>query len=537
MDGDEILGEARRLFGFDSLLPGQREAVEAVVAGRDALVVMATGAGKSAVYVLAGRLRRRPALVVSPLLALQRDQSGPLQKAGLDVVTLNSEVSSVDHAAGIDQIAAGRFDFAYLAPEQLASPEVVDALRSAGVGLLAIDEAHLVSEWGQDFRPDYLRIGAVADAIGRPPVLALTATAAPPVRADVIDRLGMRDPVVMVRGFTRPNISLGVHAYFPTDADKLETLRDDVLEAVHTSGRGIVYAATRAGVEGLARDWRDRGIEAVAYHAGLGRRKRLEIEGKFHADRLDVIVATVAFGMGIDQPDVRWVFHADLPPSIDAYYQEFGRAGRDGESARAVLYYRPEDVRLPRMYAARSGPSAKALRAASAALAAGTGSLEDLSRATGQRRAAVTRAVEALAGTGVLTLDATGRIEVHGDPARATEAAVEAVARRRQIERTRVDTVQAYAETPGCRWQFLLEYFGEASAGPCGHCDNDGAGAGEAPAGGPFQRGSRVSHTSFGEGTVLGYTGGEVLVSFDTAGYRRLGLDLVRDNDLLRPAS
>lgn len=541
---DEIAAAARRLFGFEFLRPGQREAIEAAVSGHDVLAVMATGAGKSAVFELAGVLRGGVTVVVSPLLALQRDQSEPLESAGLEVCVLNSDVPAGEFQRRLTSIRRGEPDFVYLSPEQLVSAEVLEALVGVGPRLLVVDEAHLVSQWGQDFRPDYLRIGPIAGAIGRPPILALTATAAPPVRSDIVERLGLEEPRLMVRGFDRPNISLRVHGYLQGDRDKLEALRDEVMDAVHEAGSGIVYAATRKGVEGLAADWRERGARAVAYHAGLGKSRRLGIESDFRDGRYDVIVATVAFGMGIDKPDVRWVYHADLPPSIDAYYQEFGRAGRDGEPARAVLYYRPEDVRLPRMFASRSGPSARTLRLTAEAVAGGGRTLDAVGASAGLAPRTVTAALEALAAVGALTLDASGHIDSQGDLEAALDRALELTTQRRTIERTRVDTMQAYAETKGCRRQFLLEYFGEPTEGACGNCDNDDATAFEGGLKGgedadradgpkPFPHGCRVAHATFGPGQVVGYAGGDILVSFDGAGYRRLSLELVAENDLL----
>jgi ATP-dependent DNA helicase RecQ len=260
----------------------------------------------------------------------------------------------------------------------------------------------------------------------------------------------------------------------------------------------------------------------------------LSVEDDFHENRVDVIVATVAFGMGVDKPDIRWVYHADLPPSIDAYYQEIGRSGRDGGPARAVLYYRPEDVRLPRMYASRAGPSANALRAVAGALAGGARSLEEVMDKTGLRRTGATSGIETLSGTGAITLDAAGTINLVSDLQEGLDAALSLVARRRQMERTRVDTMQAYAETLTCRRRFILEYFGEPCADACRNCDNHESTLTASRREVPFPRGSRVEHSVFGPGQILGYAGEEVLISFAEAGYRRLDLGLVEENDLLR---
>ena len=331
---DPILRAARRLFGFSSLRPGQRETIDSVLAGTDTLAVLATGSGKSAIYELAGNLLAGPTVVISPLIALQRDQLAALEaRSQVVAVAVNSTATARERQQVLDRLVAdeGRPDFVFLAPEQLADGDVLGRLAKLRPVLLAVDEAHLVSRWGPDFRPDYLRIGPAVEAMGRPIVLALTATASPPVRADIVQRLGMRDPAVTVCDFHRPNIDLAVHAYFTDERHKLEVLSDDVVDAARRLGHGIVYGATHKRVENLAARWTDAGLRVAAYHAGLGNAARTEVEHRFHDGELDVVVATIAFGMGIDKPDIRWVFHADVSGSPDEYYQEFGRAGRDGD--------------------------------------------------------------------------------------------------------------------------------------------------------------------------------------------------------------
>jgi ATP-dependent DNA helicase RecQ len=540
-DDDPVLQAGRRLFGFSSLRPGQREAIDSVLAGTDTLAVLATGSGKSAIYELAGQLLAGPTVVISPLIALQRDQLAALEGRGHVVaVAVNSTETSRQRRQVLDRLVAGegRPDFVFLAPEQLADGDVLGRLAALRPVLLAVDEAHLVSRWGPDFRPDYLRIGPAVEAIGRPTVLALTATAAPPVRAEIMQRLAMRDPAVRVCGFHRPNIDLGVHSYFTGEDHKLEVLGHDVLDAARQLGHGIVYGATHKRVETLAAAWSGVGLRVAAYHAGLGDAARNEVEHRFHGGELDVVVATIAFGMGIDKPDIRWVFHADVSGSPDEYYQEVGRAGRDGEHAHAVLYFRSEDLRLPRSFAAKVGPSEASLTALADALADRSGrppTLADLQGRLGLSRSHLEATALALGDVGGVAVDADGRVTVTGNLENAVTRAAGLVRERRAIERTRVDTMEAYAEHLGCRWQFLLEYFGEAAASRCGHCDNDGraqaAVADEVER--PFPRGSRVRHHVFGEGVVVGYVGSRILLEFDRAGYKRLDLGLVMDGGLL----
>jgi ATP-dependent DNA helicase RecQ len=531
---DPIGDLAARAFGDPSLRPGQREAIISVAAGRDTLVVMSTGSGKSAIYELGGLLRGGPTVVISPLIALQRDQLAALQRHGdLTAVALNSAETASQRRRVLDQLdGAHRPDFVFLAPEQLADADVLRHLIGLVPTLIAVDEAHLVSRWGQDFRPDYLRIGAAAEAIGRPPLLALTATAAPPVREEIGRRLRLRDPSLIVRGFARPNIDLAVHSYFLDDAHKTEVLATDAVEAARGNGRGIVYGATRWRVEQLAAAIGHHGVRAAAYHAGLAGSARQEIEGRFRRDDLDVVVATIAFGMGVDKPDVRWVFHLDPSGSVDEYYQEFGRAGRDGQPATAALYFRPEDLRLPRMYASRIGPSSRTLAAVTSALSSGAGDLGAVRAHTGLSRERVNATVMPLADVGALVVEADGTLTVLGDLDRAAAEATALIRERRALERARVDQLAAYARHVGCRWNFVLEYFGEPADERCGHCDNDRL-AGESDDGRPYPRGSRVHHRVFGDGEVIGYAGRGILIEFDRVGYKRLDLTEALDEDAL----
>ena len=345
---DPIERVAREAFGFDALRPGQREGIEAARAGRDALVVMSTGSGKSAIYQIAGLLLPGATVVVSPLIALQREQVADLrERAAGGAAQINSTVPAREREAALAELAEDALEFVFLAPEQLAKPEVLDELAVAQPSLLVVDEAHCISEWGHDFRPDYLRLGAVAEALGRPPVLALTATAAPPVREEIVAGLGLRDPAIVIRGFDRPNIRLRVERHHDEER-KLRALRDHV--AAH-GGPGIVYVATRRAAEELAAALCGDTVRAASYHAGMRSAERDAVQTRFMDDDLDVVVATTAFGMGVDKPNVRWVLHAEISESLDAYYQEIGRAGRDGEPAEAVLFYRQEDLGLRRFFA------------------------------------------------------------------------------------------------------------------------------------------------------------------------------------------
>ena len=336
-----ILKTAREDFGFESLRPGQEQAITALLEGHDALVVQPTGSGKSAIYQIAGRLIEGATVIVSPLIALQKDQVDSIEDANTPpAVAFNSAQPPSEMREGLEKIEAGQIEYFFLAPEQLRKPETVESLAKADVSLFVVDEAHCISDWGHDFRPDYLRLGTVIETLGHPPVLAMTATATPRVRDEIVERLGMRNPKVFVQGFDRPNIYLRVD-HFKTESEK----RDALVHRVRWSDKpGIVYTSTRKAAEQIMQALSSEGVDALFYHGGMKAKERHEIQERFMSGKADVMVATNAFGMGVDKADIRFVYHYDAADSLDSYYQEIGRAGRDGEAADATLFYRKEDI-------------------------------------------------------------------------------------------------------------------------------------------------------------------------------------------------
>jgi ATP-dependent DNA helicase RecQ len=519
---------ARERLGFEQLRPGQLGAVEALAGGRDVLAVLPTGAGKSAIYELAGMLRAGPTVVVSPLIALQDDQLAHLQAAGLRAIVLNSQQGAGARATAL--LASCDSDtFVFLAPEQLAKGETRDTLRRARPGLFAVDEAHLISQWGRDFRPDYLLLGAQAKSLGAPVRVALTATAAPPVRLEIVGRLGLRDPAVVIGDFDRPHLHLSAR-HVITVSDKEREL---VAAGREFAGPGIVYAATHASAQAAHDALASAGERVALYHAGLSGRERHEAMTAFLDCTARIIAATVAFGMGIDKPDVRWVVHADPPPSMDAYYQEIGRAGRDERPSQVRLLYRYEDFETARYFTAR-GISGPAVARAAAALAAGQ--LPGQRTGPGERHE--TAALARLADLGAAAWQPDGSVRWTGamTVAAAVEASETQTDREDEVERTRLTMMRRYAEHTGCRRSFLLTYFGQDYRGPCGNCDNDAGHAEAAPAEVPFAVGARVVSERWGEGTVQRYDGDQVTVLFDEHGYRQLFVPVVLERSLLRPA-
>ena len=542
---------AREVLGFPEFRPGQEAAMQAVVAGRDTLAVLPSGAGKTAIYQVAGQLLDGPVIVVSPLIALQRDQVERLaeieDRAGR-AAQLNSTMSAGDQREVLEGLGDGTVRFVFLAPEQLTKPEVVDAVREAGPALFVVDEAHCVSAWGHDFRPDYLRLGGVIEQLGHPTVLALTATAAPPVRAEIVERLEMRDAEVVVAGFDRPEIRLEVDQYADAYGKQQGVLDRVLAEIGEGRGPGIVYSATRRGTEEVAEQLTERGLRARPYHAGLNRAGREDTQRAWMDDELDVVVATTAFGMGIDKPDTRFVIHAEPADSVDSYYQEIGRAGRDGEPALAVLVYRQEDLGLRRFFAAGTPAEEELQQVAGlvqAAAAAGIDEgvdVKDLREETGRAATPLARDLNLLEQVAAVVLDEDGAAHPADNappPGEAAAAARELAEHHERVDQSRVEMMRGYAETTECRRQFLLGYFGEQLDEPCGNCDNCSAGTaqdhpGPADHATPFPVETPVEHSEWGKGVVMRVEDDRVVVLFDEVGYKTLGIAAVTENGLLR---
>jgi ATP-dependent DNA helicase RecQ len=384
----------RTTFGFASFRPGQAEIVATILAGRDVLAIMPTGSGKSLCYQLPALLRGGLTIVVSPLIALMRNQVAQLRSQGIAAASLNSANDFSENRQILDQTARGELRLLYVAPERLAKSDTLDLLKRAQPKLLAVDEAHCISQWGHDFRPEYATLGAVQAELGGLQTVAFTATADAATRADILEKLFHQPPAVFVHGFDRPNLRLAMRAKHGGQRQVIDFVR------AHRGQSGIVYCASRRKTEELADALRQGGINALAYHAGMDPPARSRNQDAFLQEDGVVMAATVAFGMGIDKPDVRFVLHADLPSNIESYYQEIGRAGRDGLPADTLTLYGMGDIRLRRM-----------------------------------------------------------QID-EGDGSDA----------QKRVERQRLNALVSLCESPRCRRQALLAYFGEIAA-PCGNCD------------------------------------------------------------------
>jgi len=488
-------GEAlREVFGFPAFRPGQREAVDAALAGRDVLVVMPTGSGKSLCYQLPALMRADLTLVVSPLVSLMVDQVDALERVAPGKVALvNAQQDAAANRAALDRAVSGRARLLYVAPERFSSPGFLERIRQAKVGLFVVDEAHCVSQWGHDFRPDYFRLADAARWLGADAIVASTATATPQVANDIVARLGLREPARIATGFDRPNLSFAVVPCATKEAGhrgiSAALAEPDALPA-------IVYAGTRAECDKLSVRLADElGTTVLPYHAGLPRDARAEAQRRFMEGEVDVVVATNAFGMGVDKADVRTVCHETVPGSIEAYYQEAGRAGRDGRPARCLLFASARDKGLHVFFIERSTVEEPALKAVARALtgaAAASGEpavagsqatrfdmpVEQLTRFAGCDEEVVRAIVGHLARVGVVQPSPSAPDRVLGRVIGAWDGRALALCRSAAQEGTRARwrqyrSVWAWVEGSGCRREGILRHFGDRQApapeGPC--CD------------------------------------------------------------------
>ena len=478
----------RKHFGFEEFREGQQEVISTILSGNDAMVVMPTGSGKSLCYQLPALMMDGATLVVSPLIALMKDQVDALHARGLPATFINSAIPETEQRARIESLRRGEYKLVYVAPERFRSSRFNAALRSVNISLFAVDEAHCVSTWGHDFRPDYLRLKHVIESLGNTRTLALTATATPYVRSDIIQQLGLKSPQTFVSGFDRPNLSIEV-AHTQREREKISRIKR--LASSH-SGSGIIYASTRKAVEQVGSRLKEFGLSVVTYHAGMSDGQRIKAQEDFMTGRKQMIVATNAFGMGIDKAEIRFVVHYQMPGSIEAYYQEIGRAGRDGLPSTCLLLFNYADKNTHDFFIDGSYPNGTLVREVYDALVS-TGlkrielsATEIAKRAQQKNEMAVNSALYLLERAGHIerTMLGPNRDEqgsrrsrtifmLDDPPVSQLRTNQTDVARRGDLERRKLREMIELCYTEYCYRAYILDYFGDRHhARQCGTCGN-----------------------------------------------------------------
>jgi len=478
---DNILRYLKRYFGYEAFVGQQEAIIRSLMAGRDTLAVMPTGSGKSLCYQLPALILPGTAIVVSPLIALMKDQVDALRTNGIPSAFLNSMLTSAQQQECMRRFKSGKYKLIYVAPERFRNDNFIETLKNVHISLFAVDEAHCISQWGHDFRPDYLRLAQAIDYSGRPPIIATTATATPHVREDIAQQLRLNNPQCFVTGFERPNLRFIVKQV--SSESQRESFLLDTINKLRWPG--IIYTATRKTCELIAARLRRDGLAAVAYHAGLGDETRIRIQDDFMVGNIPIIVATNAFGMGIDKPDIGFVLHYNMPASLEAYYQEAGRAGRDGRPACCILIYKPSDKHLQEFMINKKYPTKEDVRLiyntlskldkenASASVMDISALLDDMSIS------AINIAVEVLEKARAIE-------KVHNDipwqkkykfcgankPFEYWRVNLSVHNKRYFAEIDRLDKMVAYCKFKGCRRDYILNYFGEEpTLHGCGKCD------------------------------------------------------------------
>ena len=485
----DAVASLRQHFGFEDFREGQREVIGSILEGKDAVVVMPTGSGKSLCYQLPALILDGVTLVVSPLIALMKDQVDALRARGLPATFINSSIPESEQLARIDALRRRELKLVYIAPERFRSSRFNSTLQQIPISLFAVDEAHCISTWGHDFRPDYLRLRSVIRSLGTVQTLALTATATPYVRSDIIQQLGLNKPQTFVSGFDRPNLSIEV-VHTEREREKIARIRSLAREL---RGSGIIYASTRKAVEQVGSKLKALDLKVTEYHAGMTDAQRVRAQDEFMNGRTQMIVATNAFGMGIDKPDIRFVVHYQMPGSIEAYYQEIGRAGRDGLPSTCVLLFNYADKNTHDFFIEGSYPDISVVKQVYDALAETELrrielSTTEIARRTGERNEmAVQSALYVLERAGHIqrtaaALNRGGRGAQQGrsilmlDPAPVTQLRVDPrdISRRGELERRKLRAMIDFCYTDYCYRAHILNYFGdrhhERQCGTCGNC-------------------------------------------------------------------
>jgi ATP-dependent DNA helicase RecQ len=483
----EALASLREHFGFDDFREGQLEVIQAVTGGADALVIMPTGSGKSLCYQLPAMMLPGATIVVSPLIALMKDQVDALQARGLPATFINSSIGESEQRDRIEGLRRGAYKLVYVAPERFRSTHFLSVLKTVKLSLFAVDEAHCVSTWGHDFRPDYLQLKGALQSLGKPQTLALSATATPHVRSDIVEQLGLKSPRVFVSGFDRPNLSIKV-----VDGLDISGKLQRIANLAANGGSGIVYAVTRKAVDEVGTLLKSMGLSAASYHAGMSDKIRIKAQEDFMTNRAQMIVATNAFGMGIDKPDIRFVVHYQMPGSIEAYYQEIGRAGRDGLPSSCQLFFNYFDREIHEFFIEGSFPDISFIKAVYDVLAETKVKIirlapKEIAATLGERNESAIRSA-------LNQLERAGHIELTGNrnrqsgeersrigtivfrdepPVRQLRVEVKELTRRAEIERRKLREMVDFCYSHDCYRGKILHYFGDPyHLQKCGICSN-----------------------------------------------------------------
>lgn len=463
-------------FGIGRLRPGQKEVIDCVLAGRDTLAILPTGGGKSLCYQIPALVMPGTTVVVSPLIALMKDQVEKLEEAGIAAEQMNSSLNTAEEQQARRNILRARSEIVFVTPERLQDEDFLADLQKLHIDLFVVDEAHCISQWGHDFRPAFMNLDHAIRKLGRPPILALTATATEEVARDIAQQLGMRNPKIVNNGIYRSN--LHYHVKHVTNED--EKLRAAVQLVKEHQGAGIVYAATVKAVDALYDELKAAGEQVARYHGKLPAGQRKENQDRFMGGDARVMIATNAFGMGIDKPDTRFVIHYQLPANIEAYYQESGRAGRDGTDAKCILLYFAQDKRVQQFFLAKYVPELAELRTMYKALSELSGQdrdahIDDLRKqlrehSTGKVRVALNLLKEA----GLVRQARNGVLRLTGKAADAAtlEQVLQVCEERLDHDKDALERMVGYAQSGFCRWKLLMTYFGDEGFANCGSCDN-----------------------------------------------------------------